>query len=212
MRLTEQHQTLLRWFFGPGASAFERSPMHAMLDRASMYNDQDAVWERRAEWKEDREGMSECDADVEFGWEPTPTAYITSETAPAPSVPDNEAALVKTAQATRGLNRTSAIRGDSYDVFAGVYGPGSEVWSAQGFPLGGLYRFTPPGKRLISRVMAKCTVALQLPHMLHNDFAAAVATVDGDRMGLFGAAEGSASKLLSEVSSVWNDLHREPGR
>ncbi len=188
--------------------------MHAMLDRASMFNDQDARLEQYGEWKSNHRHTaadgSVCDADVEHGWGPTPTAYITAETAPAPAAPDNEAALVKTAHATRGLNRVSAHRSDSYPVLAAVYGPGSEVWTAQGFPLGGLYRFTKPGKRLISGVMARCTAALQLPHMLHNDFAAAVATVDGDRMGLFGASEGSASKLLSDVSSVWIDLHREP--
>lgn len=121
---------------------------------------------------------------------------------------------MKLARASRGLNRLVAINKDGYTIMALAYGPGSEVWQQQGFPLGGLYNMTAPGRNLIGKILnersetAARFADIQLPHLLHNDLRAAEHLCDGDRMAMYGAADGASSRLLGEVSSVWVDLHR----
>ncbi len=220
-QLSHKDQNLLRWFFGPGASKFERSPLHGILQKASMYDNHDARIEQYRSWRSEmtaaENDVGAAMAGVMFGWEPSSTANITAETKVAPNIPDNEKALIKTARASRGLNRLSAIRSDGYSVMALVFGPGSEVWSLQGFPLGGLYRMTKPGEKLIRKVVDERTQSanktrIQLPHLLHNDLRAAEHIRDGERIALYGASDGAAARLLAEVSSVWIDLHRKPQR
>lgn len=210
----------MRWFFGPGASEFERSPFGGVLEKASRYDNYEARITQWRAWKTELNALEKQVgvgmAGVELGWEPSVTANITAETKEAPTVPDNEKALIRTARASRGLSRLSAIRPDGYVVMACAFGPGTEVWQQQGFPLGGLYKLTEAGRALIKKVIderAKSSAKdtqIQLPHLLHNDLRAAEHLRDGERIAMYGAADGSASRLLKEVSSVWIDLHR-PG-
>ena len=216
--LSEVDAILLRWYFGPGASVFERSAFGGMLDRACMFNAREAEDARYFEWRREFNQLSDIVgvgvAGTELGFERQITARITCEVTTPPKNEGDETDLMDAAKASRGLQRLQAIHRQGFTVMALVFGPGSEVWAVKGFPLGGLYQLLESGKKLIAVVLKERAAStakgmIQLPHLLHNDYAAAVHNLDGDRVAMHGAAEGAAERLLGQVSSVWVDLHRK---
>lgn len=209
----------LKWFHGPGQSAFERSPMGSMLDRAKTYDNADAYHQMRRDHNLKRRRMINdpyatetpmCFPDVlQFD------AISTSEVRPAPSSDVDDKDLQMFARASRGLKRLGIVCPHGPEVMRGRYGEEHDAWLACGFMIGWSYAMTDSGRALIKRIRAeaangnKAKLSLTDAELLSNDFKRAEHIKDNDRLILFGQADGEGRRLLDDVVDVWRALHRE---
>ncbi len=214
--LSHKHTILLTWYFGAGQSAFERSPMGSMLERAATYDNCEAYHEQRRNHNLDRREIID-DPDLpspsSFADVPQFEAVPTAERRAAPSHEVDDKALRRYGKASRGLKRLAVVCPHGPAVMLGRYGEGSEEWAVKGFLLGGVYALTQSGRGLIKRIRheagnGSAKLKLEPPALLQNDFQRAVHFEDNERICEFGQAEGDARRLVSHVVSFWNDLHR----
>ncbi len=210
--------TQLRWYFGPGQSIAGHSASGSMFDRAQAYDNNDARRDKKIQHgmkrQEDvrRLERGEIPCVMSFKGEPEITAKPTAEVRPAPSNEVDDTALFRFAKVSTGLSRLGRVHEQGPDVLKARYGDGCADWEVKGFILGGIYIMTESGRRLFRSVAddnAKRGIRLDLSasEMLENDYQRAARHGDVERLRQFGAAHGAATRLLAEVSHVWNRLH-----
>lgn len=210
--------TDLKWFFSHGQSAFERSPMGSMLDRAKTYDNADACHQMRRDHNfARREVINDPDAGYPDSFADVLQfdAIATSEVRPPPDSDVDDKDLQRFARASRGLKRLGVVCPHGPEVMRGRFGEDHEAWLACGFMIGWSYAMTESGRALIKRILAeaansnKAKLTMTAAELLSNDFKRAEHFKDNDRLIQFGQADGEGRRLLDGVVDTWKALHRE---